>query len=492
MTDTLAAAAAAGYPTITSPSAPDPVAARLLAHDHDAVGVAIAGDVLLAAVAEVPSPSRVAALEEASGMAVTIAVAPRDVVEHMRAAASRIPGGGDQITAGLLQEARAQGASDILLTVGRRPAVRVAGQYRRLDTFPCLAADDVIACARWLTGHTGPGTRTATTGPDRWRATMATSCGHPTLAVRRLPAAVPRAEDISAPAALLAACDARAGLVVVASPPAGGKSTTVAALVNRVAASRSAHILVVNDVPEYVQREQRAVVTCVQPGLDGPSTAEAVLAADRLGADVVAIEVRTGADARAALLAASAGQLVIIAVAGNSAPVSLARLVALLDPQDRQWAWATVAATLRAACAQELLPTTSGAQGAVFEVLVPTPAQRAAVAAGDVASLAVTLEDAHGDGATSMTRALARNVAAGRLHLGTARSAAPDTVLFDQWVAAAPAAPASVPAPAAGASNPARSSAAAAHAPQSRTSPQPPPAEQPPAMPTRASLRGRG
>lgn len=490
MTDHRAHASAAGYPVLDQPVQPDPTAARMLLRDPGAVGLAISGDVLLVAVAEVPTAARLAALEHASGMPVTVTVATRAALDAMRAAVRTGPDGADAMTSAILSAATAAGAHDVVLAVGKTPRARTGGDLVALDGFPHLAAEDVTACATWLTGTTAPGVYAATASGARWRVHVATAAGAPLVTLRRLPATPPRVEDVAAPAALVRATDATGGLVVVASPPGGGKSTTLAALVDRVNTTRAAHVVTIDHVTEYRHRDRRGTVTHLVTGVDVPDTATALAAAAPLGADVMAVEVRDAATARAALAVAAGGTLVLATVCAGTTSAALGALAAALPADERGWAWATMAATLRVATAQQLLPAAGGGQAAVFEVLTPTVDVRRILATGDGAALTRRVEDG-GDGVVSMTRALALNANAGRVHPAPARHAAADPVLFDEYVAAAPATDttreAHLPV-----DEPVRAGRRAQRAAEPAPAPAPaaPQVDEP--MPTRASLRRRG
>lgn len=424
-----------GYPTLTDPNiAIDPVAARLLVNDQHALGVALSGDILLVAVDAVPTPARFAELESATGMALTVALTSPELLAHLRSRALAQPAGQPGVVlAGVLRDAVEAAASDVLLHTGRRPAVRAAGQFTALPGYPHLSASDVAAAGEWFTRQARR--QTVTASGARWRAETSTSGGRPVLSLRRLPAGPVRAEELHLPAALAAAASARNGLIVIASPHGGGRTTSAAGVVDLINTSRPVHIVTVARPVEYVHQPRQAVVTSLEVGTDAPSAADAVLAAGRLGADVIEVDVRLADDARAAISAAVSGHLVICVVPATSSESALRHLTSLLPPDERTWALEAVASTLRVATAQQLLPTTSGALGAVFETLCVTEPVRAAIRGGNLGALSAMLENGTSDTSSSMDRALALNVAAGRVHLGTARQAARDTETLDQYLA---------------------------------------------------------
>lgn len=448
MTQYIEAAAAAGYKTLTDPlTAADPDAARMLVDDDNAAGVALAGGVLLVALAQVPTPARYAELEAATGMAIAVTITTTEILRRLReTAAARPAGHATQVLAGILTEGTRAAATDILLITGARPALKVAGELRTLETYPHLSAHEMGEARTWFLGE-GPARGVVQVGTARWRVRVSTSNGLPVIALRQLPGAPVRAEDINAPVALVAASAAPHGLVVVASGPAGGKTTTAAALIDRINTTRQLHIVSVGSPVEYAHTARKSIITAQAVGLDCADGEAAVARAELLGADVIALDVRTVSDARAALRAALAGHLVVATVAAVSVSNALRHTVTLFDPAERDWAQQAIAATLRVATAQQLLPDTAGTTSAVFEVLSATDSVRALVAHGHLDHLHAAMEDAVGEAMSTMERSLALHVSAGRIHAGPARLAAPNPHLFDQHLtrtspAAAPRLPA--------------------------------------------------
>lgn len=495
MTDFLQAVAAAGYSTTpTPPASVDPVAARMLVNVEKAAGIALAGDVLLVALDEVPSPARIAELEAATGMGITITVTTSEILTGLRAAAARTGiDGASRTLSAVLTEAAQAGASDVLLTAGRRPAVRTAGTIATLETFPHMASADISHAQAWLLGTSGRHRGVVTLGSSRWRVHHSPSENSSSMALRRLPGAPVRAEDLHAPVALVSAATAPHGLVVVASGPGGGKTTTAAALLDRINTVRSAHIVTIGDPVEYQHRARQSIITELSVGPDIADVPQGVERAQMLAADVIHLDIRTVHEARAALAAAVSGHLVIASVGAVSAANALRHLVSLFEPAERLWAQQSLAATLRVATAQQLVPTTTGTTAAVFEVLSPSEPARAHIGAGQLDHLQAVLENEAGEAMSSMERSLAMHVAAGRVHSATARQVAPNAALFDQHLAVTTtgAGAQHLPAPARELQEPPAGRRAKVKA--AAPAPAPTPAPQAPAQaaPTRATLRAR-
>lgn len=436
MTTYLDRVAAAGYPTLTDPDHPiDPAAARMLPDDPAAVGLAMAGDVLLVALDRVPTPARFAELEEATGMGISVTITTPELLATLRNRASQpAPGHHSQLLTAILADAARTGATDILLATGQRPAVRVAGDFQTLTKYPPMPAKDLTSASEWFLG-TQRTQGAVTVGKARWRIRTGTTAGTSTIAMRQLPAAPPRAEEALIPVGALRAAETPHGLIIVAGPHGSGTTTTAAALVDHINTTRAAHIVVTGNPVEYRHRSRRAVITEQHVGRDVPDTATAVTAARNLGADVIVAEVDNADDAHAVLAAAVAGHLVIAPTPGPSISDALTGLIAMFHPSERDWASRMLAATLRAATAQVMVPSTSSGRTAVFEVLVPTAAAQSAIRAGQLELLPAMVEEASAEGTMSLTRSLAAQVAAGRLHPAAARQVCPHPELLEEYLA---------------------------------------------------------
>lgn len=431
----LAVAVEAGYPTVEdSTIAVDPVAARLLAPDERAVGVAMSGDVVLVVLAEIPSPARFAELEAATGMAVSVAIASAETLRGLRSRAlAASPGQSDVVLEGVLAEAARTRATDLVLVAGRRPALRVGGSLKIMDSFPHMSELQMAATRSWLL-RAGLAADVVTAGGVRWRV-RASASAPATIALRELAATPPRPDSVRAPLALAQAAAAEHGLVLVASRAGGGRTTTAASLVEEINASRAVHVVTIGSPVEYQHRSNKAFITAESVTTEAGGARDAVVRATELGAEVIVVEIASVEDARAALEASVAGHLVIATVAAVGVADAIRHLVALFEPEGRHWALQMLAATLRVATAQQLLPTADGAREAVFEVLTANAGVRAAIAGGALEQLQAVLENEVSEGVMSMERALAAHVAAGRVHEGVAANAARARGMFEQHLA---------------------------------------------------------
>lgn len=212
----------------------------------------------------------------------------------------------------------------------------------------------------------------------RLRANVYLASGRPQVAVRLLPDRIPTLEEIGAPMGLLGLARARHGLILVVGRVGAGKTTTLAALVQAMAAGAAGlHVLTLEDPIEYWHAGQgRSLFHQRELGRDFLSFAEAIKSALREDPDVLLVaELREVAAIRAALAAAEAGLLVLATLHARTAAETPARLADFFPAEERAPVRAALAASLTGVVAQRLVRGQAGRR-AVFEVLLPTPAIR--------------------------------------------------------------------------------------------------------------------
>jgi twitching motility protein PilT len=432
----LDAARAAGYRTLTAPPEKvNPAAVRMLPQTCDGVGVDLAGEVLHVVYPAVPTPAQFRDLIDQAGMNVTVSVAtPGAYTATRRAATATQPPASPRVAGAVLTEAADQSASDVLLHTGEVPWVRRHGQLTPLAGYPRLAAADVHEATEWLTGTADRPVTVVEYADCRWRVHTFTAQGRPALTARRL-APLRRLEDLGLPAAAQSLAHATDGLVLVAGPPGSGKTTTLAALVDRVNTHRRCSILTLEDPVEYHHRSRSSVVTHQRVGTDVPSYAAGIADAARRGVEVIVVGDLVEPDAvKAAVSAASAGHLVLAAVTARNTEGTLRRILEHLDPDEQDAVRAQAAAALRAVIAQRLLPDNTGGTQLVPEVLLRSDATTTLVRTGRLHELAAVMDNSVEAGMSTLERALAQYVTAGRLETEIGREHAVDTHRFDGYL----------------------------------------------------------
>ncbi len=284
----------------------------------------------------------------------------------------------------LLVEARRLGASDLHLIPGERPALRKDGDLARWGDRPMEPARARAMVLELLRpeqraaleqrrqldfGHEIP-------GAGRFRVSAFEQREGLGAVFRHIPEEVPRADALGLPEQLTALTHLHQGLILVTGPATSGKTTSMAAFVDRFNTERSGHIVTLEDPIEYQHPTRGCLVTQRQIGWHTPTFAAGLGAASRQDADLVMVgDLRDTETMRAALNAVDSGQLVVASVSTTSATRAIGRVIDSFPPREQPQVRAMLADALKLVLHQRLLRRADG-QGRVacFEVLVVTPA----------------------------------------------------------------------------------------------------------------------
>lgn len=283
----------------------------------------------------------------------------------------------------LLRQARALQASDVHLAAGFMPKVRVQGVLQAMNT--TIVTQEQLAAAlralldehEWqkLAQSGEVDTAFSDNSGERYRLNAYVQAGRYALALRLLASAIPSCAELGLPQSVERLADLKQGLVLVAGPTGSGKSTTLAALVQRINAVRAVHIVTLEDPIEYVYPQGRAFISQREIGRDTASFASGLRSALRQDPDVLLVgELRDGEAMAMALTAAETGHLVFATLHTQDAAGSINRLLDAL-PERQAQVRTQLAECLQAVVAQRLL-VRAGGEGrvAAFEVLVATEA----------------------------------------------------------------------------------------------------------------------
>lgn len=237
---------------------------------------------------------------------------------------------------GILEAMASMRASDLHLTAGACPAIRVDGDLSFLVDRPIVTNDEIRGFLQSLGSRPGESSRGTTivhtaSGGTRYRVSVSIDHAGTSVTVRRLGADIVPLESYGLPAEVLAACRAARGLVLVSGARGSGKSTLVASILDYVNRTRAVRIVSIDDPIEIVHTNQRSLVSQRQVGEHTPSVAEALRGAHHADVDVVVIgDLRDGAATKLALEAAEDGRLVVAAVPASGAATASDRLLAMI------------------------------------------------------------------------------------------------------------------------------------------------------------------
>lgn len=290
----------------------------------------------------------------------------------------------------LLEEMIERDASDLHITAGERPKLRVDGDIVDSSVPDVLTAKDTLQLAySVLTENQKKRFETedeldfsfGIQNLARFRANVFRQRGCVALVIRMIPFNVRTFQELGLPPVIAKLAERERGLILVAGPTGSGKSTTLAAIIDKINKERKGHIITVEDPIEFIHRHQSCLVNQREVGSDTKSFASALKYCLREDPDVILIgEMRDLETIAAALTIAETGHLALATLHTNSAAESINRIVDVFPPTQQAQVRGQLAFVLEGVITQSLLPRAKG-RGRVLaaEVMVATPAIRALI-----------------------------------------------------------------------------------------------------------------
>src|SRR5213083_463332 len=338
----------------------------------------------------------------------------------------------------LLEHMVTQNASDLHVTVGTPPVIRVRGEVERLDGFDPLNAEQTQQLLyRILSSEQQKNFELnrqldfsySMPGLARFRVNVYFQRESIGAAFRLIPTELKTLEELGIPASLHVLAEKPRGLVLVTGPTGSGKSTTLAALIDEINRNRSEHILTIEDPIEFLHRHKRCIVNQREIGPDATSFAEALRAALRQDPDVILVgEMRDLETIATALTAAETGHLVFGTLHTQSGPGTIDRIVDVFPAEQQEQVRVQIATSLQGVVTQALLPT-ADKMGRVpaLEVLLPDDAVRNLIRQGKVEQVYSVMQTNTSRGMQTMEQSLADLITRGvvELEVGLTRSSRP-------------------------------------------------------------------
>ncbi len=290
----------------------------------------------------------------------------------------------------LLQEMIQRGASDLHVTAGVRAKIRVDGELLDSQIDYVLKPKDTLQIAySILTENQKKRFETedeldfsfGVQNMSRFRGNVFKQRGCVAMAIRQIPYDITTVEQLGLPPILSTLADRPRGLVLITGPTGAGKSTTLAALVDKINRERRGHIITIEDPIEFIHRHQKCMVNQREVGADTQSFTAALKYALRQDPDIILIgEMRDLETIAAALTIAETGHLVLATLHTNSAAESINRIIDAFPSHQQGQVRAQLAFVLEGVVTQMLLPKAKG-RGRVCaaEVMICTPAIRAVI-----------------------------------------------------------------------------------------------------------------
>jgi twitching motility protein PilT len=347
------------------------------------------------------------------------------------APATAAPTGGPGISLdAMLGQVVAQGASDLHLSVGKPPAIRIDGQIWPLEGEAALTAErtralveSAVSEAQLRQFDEELELDTSYTAPNvgRFRLNVFVQRGCVGAVLRAIPLTVPAFSDLGLPPVVATFADAPRGLVLVTGPTGSGKSTTLASLVDIVNRTRRAHIMTVEDPIEFLHQHKQSTVNQREVGQDTVSFAAALKHVLRQDPDVILVgEMRDLETIAIALTAAETGHLVFGTLHTQSAAQSIDRIVDVFPSHQQQQIRTQLAGTLRGVVTQQLVPLIGKGRTVATEVLVVTNAVRTLIREGKGHQIASTMQSGAKQGMQTMDHCLAQLVRDGHITMDAA------------------------------------------------------------------------
>jgi twitching motility protein PilT len=319
----------------------------------------------------------------------------------------------------LLRLAGSKGASDLHMSVGFPPMLRINGFLEPLDGREALSPEEV---SRALDELTKPEEREefyrnleldfGYTLPEvgRLRCNAAWQRGAISFAIRLLPPKIPTIDELELPQLCKDLATRPRGLLIVSGPTGSGKSTTLAAMINHINTHKTCHVVTIEDPIEYTHSNLRSVITQRELGADTHSFAQALKHVLRQDPDVILLgEMRDLETAAAVLTLAETGHLVLTTGHAPSTYQCVERFVDLFPPEQRYLAQSRLASLLVGVLCQALIPRADGSgRVAAVEIMLGTSAVANLIREGKVHQLPNVIRTSTHEGMETLDQSLVR------------------------------------------------------------------------------------
>ncbi len=328
-----------------------------------------------------------------------------------------------------------QKASDLHITVGAPPMLRIRGGLVPIEGLPALTPTDTREIV-YAVLNSSQRQRLETDwqldfaysvpGVGRYRVNAYFQRGTLGAAFRLIPTETVPLAALGLPPVVGGFAKKPRGIVLVTGPTGSGKSTTLASLINEINETRDEHILTIEDPIEFLHHHKRCIVNQRELGADAPSFALALKAALRQDPDVILVgEMRDMETIGTALTAAETGHLVFATLHTQDAPQTIDRIIDVFPPQQQGQIRAQLAIGLQGIVTQTLIPTADGGGRCVAsEVLVPTPGVRNLIREGKTHQIYSLIQTGAKEGMQTMDASLAGLVREHRITMAAAETRA--------------------------------------------------------------------
>lgn len=342
----------------------------------------------------------------------------------------------------LLEEVVRKKASDLHLQVGLPPMLRVDGTlipimgFNQLDepniealVFAILDQDQrqILLKDKEFDFSFAFGTL------GRFRVNAFHERGNLAAALRLIPNEIKTVTELGLPNVVMTFADYPRGLVLITGPTGSGKSTTLAALVDKINSEKAMHIVTIEDPIEFTHKSKKSAVVQREVHYDTYSFSAALRSSLRQDPDVVLIgEMRDLETISAAITIAETGHLVFATLHTNSASQSIDRMIDVFPPHQQPQIRAQLSNILMSICSQRLIPAIGGGRVVASEILITNPAVRNIIREGKSHQLDAVIQTSADQGMQTMDRTLVNLVQSGVVTYDNAYAVAVDLVEFER------------------------------------------------------------
>lgn len=342
----------------------------------------------------------------------------------------------------LLEEVVKKDASDLHLTVGNEPSIRVDGKLVKVDGYEPLTEKEVETLIFSIVDDVQKDILIKDKEVDfsfafgdvaRFRANAFHQKGNLGLALRLIPTKIRSIDELGLPTVVNKFTEMPRGLVLVTGPTGSGKSTTLAAMVDKINTENPVHIITIEDPIEYTHTHKKSIIDQREVHYDTRSFSAALRSALREDPDVVLIgEMRDLETISAAITIAETGHLVLATLHTNNAAQSIDRMIDVFPPYQQQQIRVQLSNILQGVVSQRLIPAIGGGRVAAAEIMFSTPAVRNIIREGKTHQLDAVIQTSADQGMVSMDKALVTLVKSGRISTEEAAGYAIDAAEFQR------------------------------------------------------------
>lgn len=326
----------------------------------------------------------------------------------------------------LLQKTVELNASDLHLTVGAAPMLRIKGSLTPAPgATEVLGPEDVERLIFELVSDEQKDLLLTQKEIDfsfaygeeaRFRVNAFHQRGYLSASLRRIPLRIPTIEELQLPKILTEFCNLPQGFILVTGPTGHGKSTTIAAMIQRINETRPVHVITIEDPIEYIYPHQKSLIDQREMHLDTYSWEVALRSALREDPDVVMIgEMRDYETIAAAITIAETGHLVFATLHTNSASQTVDRIIDAFPEAQQQQVRVQLSSIMEGVISQRLIPSLKGELVPAIEIMLPSAAVRSVIREGKTHQLDNVISTSFDQGMISLERALAQLVNDGKI-----------------------------------------------------------------------------